>query len=526
MSFDALIIGSGAAGVAAASALEGRRVAIVDVGHEAPKTDRLNQALYDLRETRADASAELIGTEFENLQNIAGAYLSPKLKSPFLRFVTDGWPTLSPVQTSSFEVAMSFARGGLANAWGGGVYRFTRRELAPFPFRPEELTPYYDRLTDLIGICGRDDDLTQYFGTCDGLQPPLDIDRHAQLVLDRYKRLRKRLNAMGVFIGYPRLAVLTRDKGERTSYRYEGLEFFKPNIPAIYNPSYTLRDLLDRGGVSYLPGRLALSFRETADRVEAVVKTLSTGQIDTISAKRLILAAGTLNSAKIVLASNNDRHSQLPILDNAISYVPLLAPRRFGAPQQTRFFSGAQLNVIYDGTRTGQPVQASFYNLEGILRSDFLMDLPLSLRGSLVASRYLTPALATLQLFYSDQPDPGNFLKLTDKDELEIRHSEKALGTVERVLIGAFRRLGYHGASSLCRYPPPGSCYHYAGALPMRETPEHRYETRSDGLLFGTRAVYAADAATFPSLPSKNHTFTIMANAMRIAEHVSRSLAT
>lgn len=524
MSFDALIIGSGAAGVAAAFALQGRNIAIVDVGYQAPKGDRLDQALYDLRETRPDASAELIGTKFENLQNVAGSYLSPKLKSPFLRFVTDGWPTLSPVQATKFEVAMSFAQGGLANAWGGGVYRFTRRELEPFPFRPEELTSYYDRLTDLIGICGREDDLTRYFGTSDGLQPPLDLDQHARLVLGKYERKRKRLNSTGVFIGYPRLAVLTRDKGDRTSYRYEGLEFFKPNIPSIYNPSYTLRDMLSRDSVSYLPGRLVLCYRETTNQVEVVVRKLDSEQTETISARRLILAAGTLNSAKIVLASNDDRHSQLPILDNAISYIPLLVPRRLGAPQQTRFFSGCQLNVIYDGPKTEEPVQASFYNLEGILRSDFLMDLPFSVRGSLVASRYLTPALATLQLFYSDKPDPRNYLKLTDRDELEIQHGERTLGTVERVLIRAFRKLGYYGAESLCRYPPPGSCYHYAGALPMRETPEHRYETGSDGRLFGTRAVYAADAATFPTLPSKNHTFTIMANAMRIAEHVSRSL--
>jgi hypothetical protein len=47
---------------------------------------------------------------------------------------------------------------------------------------------------------------------------------------------------------------------------------------------------------------------------------------------------------------------------------------------------------------------------------------------------------------------------------------------------------------------------------------------RASGRLAGTRGVYVADAATLPALPSKNHSFTLMANAMRIAEHVGRTL--
>jgi len=51
-----------------------------------------------------------------------------------------------------------------------------------------------------------------------------------------------------------------------------------------------------------------------------------------------------------------------------------------------------------------------------------------------------------------------------------------------------------------------------------------RYETDRNGLLFGKRRVHVADAATFPRLPAKNLTFTIMANALRIGEAVRREL--
>ena len=74
----------------------------------------------------------------------------------------------------------------------------------------------------------------------------------------------------------------------------------------------------------------------------------------------------------------------------------------------------------------------------------------------------------------------------------------------------------YFASKRLCKIPPPGSSIHYAGTLPMRSNPQNKYETDPNGLLHGTKGIYVVDGGNFPALPSKNHTFTIMANAMRI----------
>jgi choline dehydrogenase-like flavoprotein len=67
-----------------------------------------------------------------------------------------------------------------------------------------------------------------------------------------------------------------------------------------------------------------------------------------------------------------------------------------------------------------------------------------------------------------------------------------------------------------------GSSIHYAGTLPMHRTPT-RYQTDADGRLFGTRNIYITDGACFTTLPAKNLTLTIMANAMRIASRLRSS---
>ena len=61
-----------------------------------------------------------------------------------------------------------------------------------------------------------------------------------------------------------------------------------------------------------------------------------------------------------------------------------------------------------------------------------------------------------------------------------------------------------------------GASVHYAGTLPMTSR-EGAWTTRPDGSSRDFRNLHIADGATFPFLPAKNVTFTLMANAVRIA---------
>lgn len=522
MSCDVAIVGSGAAAVAAAQALEGLRVVVVDVGRE-PEPPRLEGALYDARDATADLAGPLLGEHYESLSELFGEALNAKLKGPGLRHVTRDADRLAPIESPGFVAVQSFARGGLANAWGAGAYRFDADELAPFPFDAAELVPCFDRLTSLLGISGAADDLAPFFGDDRGLDPPLALGAHGELFLRRYTAQRQRLNAQGIHVGRARLAVTTVDRPERPGYAYRGVDFFEPE-PAVYSPAQTLDALVAAGRVELLSGRLATGFTETPDGVLLALENLASGQRETVSARRLLLAAGAIGSARLALASRGDREAALPILDNPTSFIPLFAPERIGRAQERRFFGGAQLNLVYRGSAHPEPVQGSFYDLSGVLRSDFVLQLPIAARDLAFATRAIAPALAVIQLFYPDTPSPENRLRLGPNRALSIRHAPARRGEVERVLLRAVRRLGYLGLPGLCQYPAPGSSIHYAGTLPMRATPNGPYETHPDGRLGETRGVYVCDAATFPQLPAKNLTFTAMANALRIGQHVARSL--
>ena len=521
--FDVIVVGSGPAGVFAARELRPLKVLMLDVGHEASGERLPPENLHVLR-TRTDLTRPLLGDRFESLHNIDLSYLSPKLKAPLMRFVTETPDGEEGMLPEGFTAVRSFAKGGLANAWGAGVFRYDDRDLADFPVASAALEPFYDDLTRHLGVSGEADDLTTFFGSTSDLQPPLPLSRLAARFLSGYRRRRDYFRRHGIHVGRLRSAILTRGLGARPAHPILNQEFFQPNIPSIYHPGYTLDELRAAGEIVYLGGRLVLRYAERDDDVEVVARNLGTGETETHSGKHVVLAAGALNSAKLVLASNGDCESRLPILDNLLSYVPLLDFRRIGAALDAESFSGAELCLVYDGPLTEQRVQASFYGLAAPLRGDLFFELPLSLRGNFAALKYLVPALGMLQLFYPDRPAPGNYLRLLPDGRLAIRYEARRFGTLERHLIARFRRAGYLSAVPLCQYPEPGSSMHYAGTLPMKARPSGPYETDAHGRLNGTRRVRVVDGAVFPALPSKNHTFTIMAGAMRIARHLRENL--
>src|SRR5262245_35869165 len=138
---DAIVVGSGPAAAFAAVGLRGRRVLMLDVGFDAAPAAGLRGNLYDLRQAQDDLFEPLIGRQFESLHNLHQPPISLKLKSPYMSYIARDARRLTPIAGDPFGGVVSLARGGLANAWGAGVFRYTDRDLAGFPITASALAP-------------------------------------------------------------------------------------------------------------------------------------------------------------------------------------------------------------------------------------------------------------------------------------------------------------------------------------------------------------------------------------------------
>ena len=83
-------------------------------------------------------------------------------------------------------------------------------------------------------------------------------------------------------------------------------------------------------------------------------------------------------------------------------------------------------------------------------------------------------------------------------------------------LAKAARLAGMIALTPLARLNPLGSSFHCGGTFPMRENPKQG-ETDVLGRPAGFHRVHLIDASVFPTIPASTITFSVMANAHRIA---------
>ncbi len=516
---EALIVGSGAAGVAAALAMaeKGVKPLMLDVGMDAPEIPQdFSGSFSSLISSDKDLFPHLIGHKYQALKNVSADFKGNlKLKAPYTEYVQAKSETLTPIRRSNFFGQISLAKGGLANAWGGGVYRFTDEDLSEFPVCYEDLEHAYDTLSAHMGISGQDDDLAPWFLQDKHMQKPLPMTRIARILYDRYTENKEFFNENGLHMGRARLAVLSEDKEDRKAYTSERMEFFRTDISAIYTPRHSIENMVKNGQLQYVSGWLVTTFEQLADEIKVVAIHIDTQEEKSFYCKKLFLAAGTINTSRIVLQSHNDTHTKLNILDNPLSSFPLFNLNLLGKKPESMDSSIAQLNFIY--TKNDVPIQCSYYGVNGPLRSDSITELPFTFTNGRTFFNLLNSGFALCMCFYPGLRSENNFLQLEGNNGLFIHFEQKEIGRIERELIQLFKKVNYYSHGVLINRPVMGSGLHYAGTLPMRQKPGKEYECDPMCRLQGTSHVYIVDGASFSALPAKNLTLTIMANAMRVA---------
>ena len=526
--YDVVIIGSGLSGVAAALGFtkKGIKPCILDVGSKPGMEPPITENFYEYRKT-TDSFSLMLGEHLEGLHNLIHKdnYLPVKLTSPRMQFVVRGSQRFSPTKKENYRLIQSFAAGGLANAWGAGVYRYNERDLNGFPVSESELSPYYEELKQEMGMSGSNDDLVTYFGREERLQQPLELSANAARLYAKYFRHKKKLNREGVTLGRPRLAVLSEDLDERKACDYSNLEFWQPDLSYIYTPTLTLKKLIKEGKIVYKRGYLA-KFWTREDKVLFVhSEDIQDNKIVKFECRKLVLAAGAVNSARLALASRRDFQSRLCLLDNPALQFPFILPSRIGSRLETRSFGLTQLNIVFDFEGGQSPLQGSMLEITSPARAEFFQNFPFSARDNLVFIRNLLPAMIVLQLFFPSAPENGAELKLNTDKELELSGKDFPFqGQRIKSVLKTFRNLGAYSFPSLVVKVPNGLGLHYAGTLPMVSKPNRPYTCSPNGELFGEPGVFVADASVLPVLPAKNCSYFVMANAMRTADFMSSVL--
>ncbi|MGD8415160.1 MAG: hypothetical protein PVF33_13055, partial [Candidatus Latescibacterota bacterium] len=310
----------------------------------------------------------MIGDRFQGLANILTDRQMPvKLTTPNMEYVTKNASQLCPIDEDSFSAIQGFAKGGLANAWGAGLYRFTNQDLEGFPIRETDLTPHFDKLTKEIGISGIDDDLTPFFGSTQHLLPPVRLSHNIRKLYSRYKSKKKHFEGE-LYMGHSRTGILTEPKDGRPAVDYNNVEFWQ-EIPSLYSPTITLDSLIRDEKVDYQNGILVTSWSENGDVVRVLGRNIESGDPVSFETKKVVLCAGAINTAKIVLKSFNDFQTKLTLLENPALQFPLVLPTSIGRHLDRDAFGLVQLNLIWKSSFFGALLQGSIMEITSPMRA-------------------------------------------------------------------------------------------------------------------------------------------------------------
>jgi choline dehydrogenase-like flavoprotein len=527
------IVGSGASGVHfALSALKkGHKVTMLDVGYAAPPHVNPKDSFNELKCRLKDPVDYFLGENFESV--VPPDYGKEIYGFPPNKLYVFKHPPGFQETSRGFEPLFSFARGGLAQAWTGGSYPFNDDDIKDFPFDYKELEPYYGKVARRIGLIGCEDDMAKYFPLHKNLISPLDFDEHSRLLVDSYQEKREQLiKKHNIYLGRSRVAVLTADKDGRKTCDYSGRCIWGCPGDSLYVPSLTLEQCQGFSDFTYIPNRWVSHFKYNRNQRITGIVAYEPGQSKPVEydVETLILAAGTLSSSKIYLDSIHRETGEIlklhGLMDNRQILVPFINLAMLGKNYNPNTYQYHQLAIGFE-MEDGDYIHGQVTTLKTALMQPVLQFMPLDWKTAAFLGRNLHAAMGVVNVNYSDTRREGNYVSIKPGEHkgtsvLETCYSppldeKKKIAVSLKRVKKFFSSLGTIIPPGQAHIRPMGASVHYSGTLPMSEKPQP--QTLSPNCKsHDFENLYIVDGTSFPFLPAKNLTFSLMANAARVVE--------
>ena len=507
-----LVIGSGPAGVSAAMALiaRGRDVTMIDGGRDLPEAllaRKQGMAACEPSEWTTQQVADWQSPQFEKSGDGARRYGSDHAQND----IDDGF-----APAPWFAGRSSFAVGGLSNVWGSAVLPNRQADLSKWPITSADLAPHYKAVGAFMPIAGRVDTLQALLPDFDmSAQTPLSPGPQGRALLERFDAKAEKLRTRGVYAGQARQAV-------RADCKLCGMCLHGCPWDKIYSAGQTLQALQASPRFHYRAGHIAVRF-EADDGAGNVMF----GDGGKLAFDRLFIAAGVYETARLVLASQSDQHAHLTLRDSRHFLLPMLHAWRSGSdPSKRPHHTLAEAFVeMDDPTVSPYLTHTQIYGWNEFYAREMIQNYGSKLPALGPFFRTLARRLMVAQSFiHSDHCDTVDLSldQATGKLKTSLNRDPlmpSIIKAAERKLMRSMSQVGLHGLGFASRLGAPGASFHSGGTLPMSNEPR-ALQTDPLGRLNGYNNVHIVDASVLPSIPATTITFSVMANAHRIASLV------
>ncbi len=512
--YDVIIVGSGAGGGTLAHRLapSGKRVLILERGDWLPR-------------------------EIENW-DAAAVFVDNRYVSADQWFDGEGKP---------FQPQVHYFVGGATKFYGAALYRLRERDfgelkhhggLSPaWPIEYDVLEPYYQQAEELYQVHGaRGEDPTEPPASAPYPYPPVSHEPRIQRLFDDLTHV-----GLHPFHSPSGIMLDEADPASSPCIRCATCDGFACLVHAKSDAEViAVRPAIQHENVDLVRNAVVrrLETDGSGRTVTSVVADVD-GTEQRFTADVVVVSAGAANSAKLLLASANDRHpnglangsdqvGRNYVFHNSRAFLAVS-----NEPNDTRFQKTLGLNDYYFGDAD---FDFPMGNLQMVGKSSGPM-----YRGEKPIETKLAPTFALgdvakhaidFWLSVEDLPDPDNRVTLDGNGNVVLTYKPNNQEPMEQLYHRVKKHLSHLGMNPHHLIPrdvymkndiPVAGCAHQAGTVRFGSDPATSV-LDPDCKAHELDNLYVVDTSFFPSIGAVNPALTAMANALRVGDHLLERL--
>jgi choline dehydrogenase-like flavoprotein len=520
-----LIIGSGPSGVACAHALLqlGARVVMLDAGITLEEPRRQTVAQMNAQPPKSWTQ--------EQIKTLKNGMSSGVKGIPLKLVYGSNYPYRDadihvPADYQGVALRPSLALGGFSAVWGAAMLPYSESDMAGWPINRADLSDHYAAVARLTGLATVHDDLEKFFPFQGSSPDLLAMSRQAKNLYARLEQNRIPLQTAGIHFGRARVAARAGPAG----CVYCGLCMYGCPYGFIYNSEQTLAGLRQHPNFTYRPDAIVTRLEEVGGSVRITGYHRTSREAFEFPAQRAYLATGVLATAKIVLQSLGLYDQPVLLKDSQYYLFPLITGSG-GDVQHEALHTLCQLFIeIFDDQITPHSVHLQVYTYNDLIGQAVRVAFGPAAGAFEWLARALERRLLVVQGYlhsnYSSQISVQLKKGAPDRLLVQAKLNPAVPSTVRRVL----RKLRRHGRqlgawplAPMLQMADPGRGFHNGSSFPMRSDPAG-LETDILGRLPAWKRIHIVDASVLPDIPATQITFSVMANAHRIASQAGQEL--
>ena len=418
-------------------------------------------------------------------------------------------------KTDSLDIPYSFAEGGLSSVWGATMLPFSQMDTKNWPNYMNNLDKEYEFISEHMPIARPGFEPSIYYkdySNTEGLLP----SRNIQTVLESSHSFQKNFE-----YSVTSLAVRVQTSNQKGCIYCNQCLTGCP-YGYIWSAKSDWESIRKTKKIYFEDGIRVLKVNELMTGVTFTGIRENNLQYQSKEFDRIILATGSIESFRITAASGLTSKSTI-LQDSNTFLVPLLKRRHI----RENIDSGYSLSQAYLRVSSIKniPLHFQFYNFSETLLNRAISTSWIARTVPKIILRSILSKLLFAIGYLPSEYSRNLSLLLDESGNLEIKALESKLsrkkghaGIANKFILNraVFRRAGLWPLLPMIQHLSPGLGAHYGGWAPAG------ISTDSLGRLNPNSRVHLVDSSVLPDIPAGPITFTVMANAVRIARSIPK----